>query len=308
MKHITPKVSILMPVYNSEKFVLEAIDSILNQSFTDFEFIIVDDASTDQTLNIIKSFSDKRIKLIENKINVGNNNARNIGMGIATGEYICAMDADDIAVPNRVQFQLDFMEENKEYGMCGGFFDILDTKETYTRSEKYEELKVWLLSNVIFKHPTVFWRTSLLKKYLLEYNPEYRYAADYDLFVRAASCFPVTILPQVVLEFREHPEQITAAKANEQGRIADIIRLKQLALFEIRPTSEEALIHLALMNRRKIVNEKQFEKLKSWANFLVEKNNSIGYYESVQLAYFLKSLLKYVLKNFKISNKVGNAL
>lgn len=97
------KVSVLMPVYNADKYVSTAIESILQQTFTDFEFIIVDDDSTDGTLEIIKSFSDPRIKLIELPVNVGNNNARNIGMELVSGEYICAMDADDVAVPNRIK-------------------------------------------------------------------------------------------------------------------------------------------------------------------------------------------------------------
>lgn len=297
------KVSVLMPVYNSEKYVSEAIESMLNQTFDDFEFIIVDDASTDNTLNIIKSFTDERIKLIENKINVGNNNARNIGMGKAVGKYICAMDADDIATPDRIQSQLNFMEANQEYGMCGGFFKIIPTNEICTRTTNYEELKVWLLSNVIFKHPTVFWRTSFLKKFKLDYNPKMRYAADYDIFVRAASHFPVTIIPKVILNFREHSEQITMAKSAEQGKTSDHIRLKQLEFFNINPTKQEALLHLSLINRRKISNRKQFTQLQNWANYLIERNYSTGYFCSVYLSYVLKSLLKYVLKDYKIFNK-----
>ena len=111
-----PLVSILMPVYNSEKYLREAIKSILNQTFTNFELIIINDGSTDNSLKIIKSFKDNRIKIIKNKGNLGLIKTLNKGIDLAQGKYIARMDADDIAMPKRLEKQIAFFNENPDYG------------------------------------------------------------------------------------------------------------------------------------------------------------------------------------------------
>ena len=110
-----------MPVYNGEKYLSEAIQSILDQTYTDFEFIIVNDGSSDQSVNIIKEFNDKRIILLQNDTNKGNYPCRNLGMQTARGKYICVMDADDISEPGRLQTQFQYMERNHDTGICGSF-------------------------------------------------------------------------------------------------------------------------------------------------------------------------------------------
>ena len=127
MNQITPQVSVVMPVYNREKYVADAVNSILKQCYTNFEFIIIDDGSTDSTFDILKSFGDKRIKLIRKNKNRGNYSARNEGMELATGKYICVMDSDDIALPNRINRQFEFMEQHKQFGICGSFAKVIDS-------------------------------------------------------------------------------------------------------------------------------------------------------------------------------------
>ena len=103
-------ISVIMPVFNEEKYLHEAIDSILHQTFDRFEFIIIDDASTDNSLAIIQSYADERIVLICNEYNVGNYPSRNKGLEIAVGKYICVMDADDVAYPQRLELQYQYLE------------------------------------------------------------------------------------------------------------------------------------------------------------------------------------------------------
>ena len=110
------------------------------------------------------------------------------------------MDSDDIALPNRIQTQFEFMEANQKIGLCGSFVRVIDSDEIITAPEDHEEIKVWSLSNIMFRHPTVFIRTEFLKKYKLKYNESYRYAGDYDFLVRAAHLFPVTNIQEVLLE------------------------------------------------------------------------------------------------------------
>ena len=144
----SPKVSVIMPVYNREKYIASSVQSVLNQSFTDFEFIIIDDGSTDSTYKLIKKFNDKRIIIIRKFENNGNYSARNEGMKIAVGKYICVMDSDDVAIPNRIQKQFNFMEKNNIYGICGGYAKVIGMDEVIKPPCNYEVLKVLLMSNI----------------------------------------------------------------------------------------------------------------------------------------------------------------
>src|ERR1700744_6185225 len=111
-----PKISIVIPVYNGERFIGKAILSILNQTFKDIEVIIVDDGSFDGTVSVINSIKDVRIRLIQNNINMGNAKARNIGNEAARGKYIAVLDADDVALPERLQIQYNYLEQNTKVG------------------------------------------------------------------------------------------------------------------------------------------------------------------------------------------------
>ncbi|MCA9399253.1 MAG: glycosyltransferase family 2 protein, partial [Candidatus Omnitrophica bacterium] len=119
MNNNCPKISVVMTVYNAARYVRAAIDSILIQTFTEFEFIIVDNCSSDRTVEIIESYGDKRIILIKNNENVGQTKALNIGLQESMGNYIARMDADDVCVPERLQLQYDFLEEHPEIAVVG---------------------------------------------------------------------------------------------------------------------------------------------------------------------------------------------
>lgn len=301
MKHKTPLVSVVMPVYNREKYVNDAVNSILNQTFSDFEFIIIDDSSTDSTYEILQSFNDDRMKIVKKEKNMGNYNARNEGMELAKGMYICVMDSDDIALQNRIHTQFDFMEKNKHFGLCGSYVKIMNSNEIITAPEDYNEIKVWSLSNIMCRHPTVFIRTEFLKRYKLKYNETYHYAGDYDFLVRAAQLFPVTNIQEVLLEYRKHPEQISIAFKSEQIKIVQQVIVSQLENFKKHTTDNEKQLHLSLMNRDSIKSEADFNNLRTWANFLLQINYTTRIYDSIHLANFLKCLLKYILKNYQIS-------
>lgn len=290
-----------MPAFNSEKFIEEAIDSILNQTFGDFELIIIDDGSTDKTVELVKSYHDKRIILLQHKSNLGNYPARNLGMEKSRGKYICVMDSDDIAVSNRIEQQNLFMESNEEVGICGGYTEIIGSSQELTPSTDYNELKVWLLSNIIFKHPTIFIRKRFLSKYKLSYNTSFRYASDYDFLVRSAEFFPITNIPEVVLRHRRHPDQISRANAKEQREIVNIIQLRQLDYFKILPSEQEKITHLKLMNRERISDKKEFDTLLDWSNKLIRRNFERNYFDHDHLSVFLKSMLKNILRGHEIN-------
>ena len=133
---MSPAISVLISVFNGESFIRDSINSILNQSFKNFELIIVNDGSSDNTLNILNSFSDERIVIL-NQNNTGLSVALNNGLAISTGKYIARLDADDFAFPNRLQLQYDFMESNPDYVLCGGFADVYDSDSNFIYTYKF---------------------------------------------------------------------------------------------------------------------------------------------------------------------------
>jgi hypothetical protein len=192
------------------------------------------------------------------------------------------------------------MENNSEFGLCGSFVEVMNSEEIITAPKEHEEIKVWSLSNIMFRHPTVFFRRNLLREHNFQYNESYRYAGDYDFLVKASHLFPVTNIQEVLLKYRKHPEQISQAHKSEQFKIVGEIVLKQLKLFKADITEHEKRLHLSLMNRFPVNQKEDFHQLLEWANFLQSSNYKTQYFEPSHLAKFLTSLLKYIYKQYKI--------
>ena len=214
-------VSVVMPVYNDEKFVAEAIESILNQTFDSFEFIIINDYSTDHTPEILASFHDPRIRIYENTSNLGLTKSLNIGLALSKGKYIARMDSDDISHPDRFAHQVDFLEDNPKIGVLGTDYEMITPDGTHTgriighRSDW--ELVHWLLNfdNPI-SHPTVLLRTILVKQ-IKGYNEEFQYSQDYDLWGRLSKITYLANLRETLLYHRSgHVNQISAMYPQSQ--------------------------------------------------------------------------------------------
>ena len=174
-----------MPVYNGAKYLNEAVDSILNQTLTNFEFLIIDDGSTDQSINQINAYDDSRIQLIVNKNNIGQSAALNKGISLARGEYIARMDQDDISMPERLERQSEFMENHPDVDVLGTWVQLMGKYDGILELETdSEKIKMNLLTDQNLAHPAVMIRKSTLLKYDLYYNPTYSIAQDYDLWVR----------------------------------------------------------------------------------------------------------------------------
>lgn len=286
-------ISVVMPVFNCGSYLAEAIESILNQNFSDFEFIIVNDGSTDNSLEIINSYRDKRITTIHLNTKRGQYPARNIGLSVAIGKYICVMDGDDVSLPDRLDIQFHFMEANPGIGIAGSQVKFIGNRDKISlRPEIYEELKVQLLMNNCFVHPSLMIRNQFRKKYKLNYKTNYNFAADYDFLVRSMQYFPVVNLPDILLNYRWHDKQITSCHFKEQQMIADKIKIFQLRNFGINATSGEKILHLMLMNIIPVRNKETFSALLKWANYLVGKNLKTGYYHTEYLIQLLRNLLK----------------
>lgn len=207
-----PTISVLMPVFNAQKDLRQAIDSILNQSFSDFEFLIIDDGSTDQSAQIVESYDDSRIRFLCNPKNLGLVPTLNRGLSEARGKYIARMDADDISEPLRFESQVALLE-NDQADICGGLFRIIDTNGKVTGDVSVpfltDELVACLANTVPFAHGSVTMRASFLRQHDLQYGPS-PYAEDYDLWIRIFECGGrFANIPEIIFEYRNYSSSLS---------------------------------------------------------------------------------------------------
>jgi glycosyltransferase involved in cell wall biosynthesis len=204
----TPRVSVLMSAYNAEKYIAEAIDSILSQTFSDFEFIIINDGSTDTTAEIVRSYADPRIVFVDNKENQRVSVCMNQGMDICRGEYIARMDADDFSLPERFEKQVRFLDANPEIGVLGTNYHIFGAVERTVKQKERIGCADILMGWQIWQ-PTAMLRKSVFDKYDLRYSPEFPPAEDYELWSRAARYTQIANLPEVLLRYRWHDANLS---------------------------------------------------------------------------------------------------
>lgn len=222
------KVSVIMPVYNSEEFLEESIQSILNQSLKEFEFIIVDDGSIDNSLNIINKYKkiDKRIILIKNKKNSGQAISRNKGLKKAKGRYIAVLDSDDLAMEKRLEIQFNYLEKNPNIFLVGSSaIYINENGKEIKRFRKYNDYKLlaWRLpkscgiihSSIMFRNTGEFY-----------YNANFRIANEYDFYLNILeSGKNLTNLPNFLVKYRVHSKSISSTKKEKQTENTEKIRM-----------------------------------------------------------------------------------
>lgn len=212
MSENIPLVTVLLSVYNGEKYLKTAIDSILSQSFKNFEFLIINDGSSDNTEGVIKSYSDSRISYIRNESNLKLIASLNKGLSLAKGKYIARMDADDISIEDRLEKQVSFLENNSEIGICGSYIEVFGPGiSTYTRKYPLEDVDIRLeaIMRSPFAHPTVMIRKKILDKYNLQYSKEYLLLEDYKLWTDLLNYTQGMNLPEVLLKYRSHLKSVT---------------------------------------------------------------------------------------------------
>ncbi len=218
-----PKISVIMPVYNGGKYLKEAIQSVLDQTYNDFEFIILDDGSTDGSTRIVESFSDDRIKLV--KLGHGGIvSTLNEGLKISSGEYVIRSDADDVSLPERFEKLLNYMEANKQVGVCGSWATSINNKDEIIGEMKYppiqnNEIKKYSLLHNPFIHPSVIFRKEVVLGVGGYRN--FKHNEDYELWTRVLRKKNGHNIPEPLIKYRIHLDQITK-KANFKMRLNGI--------------------------------------------------------------------------------------
>ena len=259
-----------MPVYNTkEEFLRAAIESILNQTYSDFEFIIVNDGSTNNAEEVILSYKDDRIVYLKQE-NQGIVSALNNGWDKANGEFIARMDSDDISFPQRLEKQIKFLEENSEYSLVGSWTEVIPNKRVIKLPTDIKLMD--LLADCTFIHPSIMFRKSDFDKYNLRYTEDAKYAEDYLLYSRAVANLKMTNLQEVLLNYRVYPDNSSSSNRDTRVRSSFIVQDFILDCMSNDEDERNSLLNLAYKKKNKTsgLKEKLFSiknLYKNWAKY-----------------------------------------
>ncbi len=299
MPHAVPLVTVLMPVYNGEKYLREAIESILNQTFTDFEFLIINDGSTDHTEEIILSYNDERIKYVKNETNLRLIATLNKGLDLAKGKYIARMDADDISLPERLEKQVAFMEFNHSIGVLGTWVTTsgLDKNYDILFKKGVANIRFELFFHNYLHHPTVMLRSEVLRKSALYYD-DFLHAEDYAFWIKLATHTQIDIYPEILLKYRLHNSNISEVHKDFQLQQTSEIRKLQLLSLGINPSAATFEIYEKFIDTGAIGHPQHFKSLMPLLEEIVVQNKSNQLLdEELLFNYFRKKVTDYLELN-----------
>ncbi|MGK6353387.1 glycosyltransferase family 2 protein [Parapedobacter sp. DT-150] len=289
-----PLVSVIIPCYNGAAYVGQALESILAQTYPNLEIIVIDDGSTDGSQHIIAAFAqmDKRIKAVRYEQNRKLVDVLNSGIELARGKYIARMDADDIALPTRIERQVRFMEANPDIGLSGTFiaaFDGQGRKRNRGLPVTHERIKAYLFTASAFFHPTVIMRRQVLGKWNLRYESRYYRAEDHALWLNMAEHTRCANLPVVLLKYRLLADSETRlADGNREERRAVLAAIHRLALSKIGVTlsPEEQQLYSCSMVRAdmRLVKHRPVGELIRLFGKILQANSASGFADGDYLA------------------------
>ena len=277
-----PRVSVLMAVHNGEPFLDEAVRSILNQTFRDFEFLIIDDASLDETWRLLHEYKDPRLRLVKNEWNMGLAATLNRGLDMIDCEFIARMDSDDISVPRRLEWQIDFMGAHRQVGIVGMWarvFGIASRKGLIRYPSGASQIQAFLLFANSMIHPTVMMRRQWLDKFGLRYDPFFSRSEDYDFLIRASSHFALENMNKVGLFWRMHPENATISYGHIMREQVYHLLSRQLMSIGLEVGYEELDFHYRIGAGERLGSEQELQRGEAWLFKMKDAALKSGYYE-----------------------------
>lgn len=298
-----PKITVLLPVYNCELYVQMAVESILNQSYADFELLIIDDASTDATVAILKRFDDARIQLIAKPVNSGYTNSLNYGLQLAKGEYIARMDGDDISNPSRFAQQIAFLDVHPDVMVCGTTYKIVGNDKRISLPEHHEAIKIGLLWGNCILHPSVMIRKKVVDDFSISYDTSKEPAEDYDMWVRLLSMGKLHNLQEVLLEYRVYGNQVSRKRAEEQKKNDVQAKFKILQYLNIDWDVHEHDFLERNFRKTDVIDFKDLKIFKQVQHKLAVANANNGFFDSKGFSQYLVELEADVLRKCFLKQK-----
>ncbi len=276
------KVTVLMPTYNVEKYVREAIESVLRQTYSDFELLVMDDCSTDGTLDVVRTIDDPRIRIERNHSNLGLADNLNRGLSLITTELVARMDGDDIAEPFWLEREVEVLDNHPEIGIVSGGFERFGTQQSLVRfPERHEDG----LANMLFECTVIVptYRMTLYRDHGLRYSSEAFPAEDYRFW---AECLRVTKLyniQETLFHYRMHPTQIcTEKRVVQQEKVAQVRRY-MLEWLSDRFSEEEKRYYVQQFTRKEIDTRADLMQRKAFAQKMIDANRSVGHFKEAAL-------------------------
>ncbi|CAM4152977.1 glycosyltransferase family 2 protein [Gillisia hiemivivida] len=297
-----PLISVILPVFNREEYIIESVESILKQTYTKIELIIIDDASNDETVKIISQFYDSRIQLIKNKINLGVAASTNLGIRKAKGKYIAKMDSDDIALPTRLETQLTFMEENEDIIVCGSNIEYFGAKKKIIKyKENHKAILVEMLLRNPFANPTVIIRKEIFDAYL--YDESYKYGEDYEFWTRIGWEGKMYNIQEVLLLYRVHSKQLSSDIKNKRLEV-DIslkLRLFHMIKYDNEIFKDEFIKRILFSNEA--IELQECAIFLKWLNNLLLVNIKQPIFDQKELTKILETLKRNFVYDLFFTNK-----
>ena len=258
------KITVLMSVYNGEKYLHQAIGGILSQTFKDFELLIINDGSTDKTGEILQSYHDPRTKIINNKENIGLTKSLNKGLRLARGEYIARQDADDVSHPQRLEQQAAYFKAHSDIALLGTWGKVINQNGETIREVCLSNNPFLLKWRLLFTNQIIHSSVMFNKKKICAlggYDPHLTYSQDYDLWLRIMDRYKIALLPQILTYRREHFSDISAMYFGKQNAFADQITCKYIEkLLEKKVAIEDVHNLRGVINCRMISSAHSFKR------------------------------------------------
>lgn len=303
-----PKISAIMALYNTPYNYLKAtVESILNQSFSDFELIVIDDASTEDYSGFFEQYNDSRIKYIKLGNNAGPGHARNTGIKQADGEFVAIVDSDDVYMPNRFEVQLDFFNENQDISLISGGFKQSNNGRIPHITEDNEDIKIAMLFNSPLANPLIMFRKSFFIEHNLLYPENINFGEDYELWIDAMFAgAKIANLNEVLMIYTRRKGQLSKEKSDNQITILKNLYKKILLNIGIDATQEELDLHHLIYSEK--LSEERQGQINDWFDKIIEHNKSTKTFDEKKLVQKKEQILSQCKKTgnqlFRI--KIGN--
>ncbi len=294
----TPKVSVVMPVYNAGSFLVPAITSILNQTYTNIELIIVDDASTDGSSSILKKYakSDKRVRLYTNSKRLGVTKSEMLGIEKSDGKFVARMDSDDISYPERIAKQVKFLLRNKDVVAVGAQCDLINAKNELIGSKRFpvsdDSIRKMIFSSVPLQQPAMMVNRLLLPKDFVWYDETFSSAEELELLFKFFQIGKVRNLPEVLLKYRIHGSNTSLVNPKKTFKLTLKTRFRAISRYGYRPTIKGLAVTLAQFSVISLIPNKWIyplyvftrgmNKLKA-TNVTIKNNEQFVFEEKLQL-------------------------
>ncbi|HIP35303.1 MAG TPA: glycosyltransferase [Crocinitomix sp.] len=288
---VIPKLSVILPVYNSEKYVYKAIESVLKQTFTNFELLVINDGSTDKSAQIIASFKDDRISIINNETNIGLTKTLNKGLDKARGKYIARMDADDICLPTRFEKQIEYLDNNPDIDVLGTAFEIFGNEnQTVYPPINSIEINLELYFNNIMCHPSIMLRKNSIND--LKYDDKYLHNEDWAFWLKCIqNGLKFSNLNTVLLKYRVQGQNISQQHKHTAFKRTTLIYKNFLPYVFNTITDEQLELHYQLSKGVIDINQLKIKKIKSYFNKLEY---------ALKQTYFNVDIVKKIINKYKL--------